>query len=365
MSILNNAMDVIRCDEDEFIIWKWHSQGGDKSGQRANSVRWGSSVRVKPGQAAAFYFRSGIDYIDGPFDDFLKTENLPVITGLLEKVYGGGSPFQAEIYFINAAQVINLPFGAPYFDVHDSRHRDYPVPLAVRGSIDFNISDYKAFVDKHELKEYSKADIQTMIRSAMGKYIQDAVRKALLNVGCELDAISDYQLEINEQIEEQLKAILFERYKVNVLALDIVAIDIDRESKEYKKYSSITQNKAASLLHGAQDALGGIALHRAGAKKIKENVVGSFNIHDAAQKVSNVFKKNTPAQSSDGFFVAVNGKQTGPFDTDKLLKMAKKGTLTRSSLVWKEGMEAWVKASEAEDLAAVIATIPPELNIPQ
>ena len=57
----------------------------------------------------------------------------------------------------------------------------------------------------------------------------------------------------------------------------------------------------------------------------------------------------------------MNGKRTGPFDTEKLIKMARKGKLTRESLVWKEGMESWTKAVEVEDLASIISTIPPEI----
>lgn len=42
------VMDVIRCDEQEYLIWKWHPQGTtSQTSQRANAIRWGSSLRVR------------------------------------------------------------------------------------------------------------------------------------------------------------------------------------------------------------------------------------------------------------------------------------------------------------------------------
>lgn len=42
------AMNVIRCDEPEYLVWKWRPAGQDaNSTSRENSIRWGSSLRVK------------------------------------------------------------------------------------------------------------------------------------------------------------------------------------------------------------------------------------------------------------------------------------------------------------------------------
>ena len=77
-------MDVIRCDEPSYLIWKWHPAGSQKgSNKRENSIRWGSSLRVKDGEVAVFVYTSkkgdtSQDYIEGPIDCMIKTANLPV-----------------------------------------------------------------------------------------------------------------------------------------------------------------------------------------------------------------------------------------------------------------------------------------------
>ena len=72
-NVNGGLMDTIRCDEPDYLIWKWHPAGA-VAGQnkRENAIRWGSSLRVKQGEVAAFLYEQNQgaepDYIEGPFD---------------------------------------------------------------------------------------------------------------------------------------------------------------------------------------------------------------------------------------------------------------------------------------------------------
>ena len=363
---LRNSMDVIRCDEPDYLIWKWRPESGFEY-QRENSIRWGSSLRVRDGSAAVFVYQGGQDYIEGPYDDIIKTENLPVLADLVGKLYGGGSPFQAEVYFINLANLIQIHFGVPYFDVFDPRFLDFGVPTAVRGSMNFRIADYREFVKLHRLDEFDLQKFQTQVKDTIVRTVKEVVANAPEKYGIPVVHLERHIAEINALVETTLRDKLREEYAVSVSAVNISDIEIDKESKGYKKLQSLTQNKAVVFTQGAATALQGLGLNKFGADKIKKTIKGSegFRFGDAVQKVSGVFGKKdagAPTLPSDSFYVAVNGKRTGPFDTDKLLKMARKGKLSRESLVWKEGMENWAKASEVEDLASIISTIPPEIK---
>ena len=62
-------MDEIRCDERDFLVWKWHPSGKElNNNNRENAIRWGSSVRVKEGEVDIFVYKDDtgkyIDYID-------------------------------------------------------------------------------------------------------------------------------------------------------------------------------------------------------------------------------------------------------------------------------------------------------------
>ena len=72
-------MDVIRCDEKEYLIWKWKPSGEVNSTIKENSIRYGSSLRVKDGEMAVLFYKqnngTSQDFITGPFDGFIKTDN--------------------------------------------------------------------------------------------------------------------------------------------------------------------------------------------------------------------------------------------------------------------------------------------------
>lgn len=97
------------------MVWKWHPAGQNiNSTSREISIRWGSSLRVKDGEVAVFVYKQKDgtlkDFIEGPFDATLKTANFPVLSGILGAAYGGDSPFQAEVYFINLAGNVQIKF---------------------------------------------------------------------------------------------------------------------------------------------------------------------------------------------------------------------------------------------------------------
>jgi hypothetical protein len=66
-----------------------------------------------------------------------------------------------------------------------------------------------------------------------------------------------------------------------------------------------------------------------------------------------------PGQAS--YFVAVDGKQSGPHPMDELRQRASAGALTPETLVWKQGMGAWTPASQVDELASLFSAGPPPL----
>jgi uncharacterized protein DUF4339/SPFH domain/Band 7 family protein len=61
------------------------------------------------------------------------------------------------------------------------------------------------------------------------------------------------------------------------------------------------------------------------------------------------------------WFVGSGGQQLGPFDAAGLTAQAKAGTLSRDTLVWKNGMAAWTAAGQMAELSNVFAAVPPPL----
>jgi hypothetical protein len=68
-----------------------------------------------------------------------------------------------------------------------------------------------------------------------------------------------------------------------------------------------------------------------------------------------------PLPPQDQWFLGAGGQRLGPFDTDALAGQAQGGTLTPSTLVWKNGMAQWTPASQVPELAAILSSVPPPL----
>lgn len=239
-------MNVIRCDQEEYLVWKWRPEGQQvNSTSRENSIRYGSSLRVKDGEVAVFVYKQGDgsvqDFIEGPHDDILKTANFPVLANLVGAAWGGNSPFQAEVYFINIQGNNQIRFGVPYFDVFDPRFPDHGVPVAVRGTITFNITDYRGFIKLNRLINFELDQFYNQIKDAVAKYVKGIVMKVPSEMGIPLVQMEREILSINDKVGEYLKNRLEGDFGVNMKGLDIANIDVDKNSPYYKELELVTK----------------------------------------------------------------------------------------------------------------------------
>lgn len=243
-------MNVIRCDEPEYLVWKWRPSGEANTTTRENAIRWGSSLRVKDGEVAVFVYKqkdgSMQDFIEGPFDETIKTANFPVLSSIIGLAYGGDTPFQAEVYFINLAGVVQIKFGVPYFDVYDPRFLDFGVPMSVRGTLTFNIVDYKDFIKKHRLINFSLEDLNTQIKDAVVKRVKSIVANAPTDYQIPVLQIERRIADISDIILEKVKADLADDFGIAVKRFDVATIDVDKESDGYtelRRVSAAQQEK--------------------------------------------------------------------------------------------------------------------------
>ena len=251
-------MNVIRCDEQEYMVWKWRPEGQEaNSTSRENSIRYGSSVRVKDGEVAVFVYKqkdgSMQDFIEGPFDETIKTANFPVLASIVGMAFGGDSPFQAEVYFINLQSNNQLRFAVPYFDVFDPRLPDHGVPMAVRGTITFNITDYRGFIKLNRLINFDHEQFMKQIKAALSKYVKAVVTNVPQEMGIPVVQMERQILNINEKVEAYLKPRIEEDFGVNLKGLDISALEIDKESPYYGDLRQLTAGNTARTMNAQTD----------------------------------------------------------------------------------------------------------------
>lgn len=251
-------MNVIRCDEEKYLVWKWRPQGQEvNSTSRENSIRYGSTLRVKDGEVAVFlYMQQNAtlqDFIEGPYDQTIKTGNFPVLANLVGMAWGGESPFQAEIYFINLAGNNQVRFGIPYFDVFDPRLPDHGIPVCVRGTITFNITDYRSFIKLNRLREFDLDIFLDQIKAAVSRYVKGVVANIPRTMNIPLVQMETQILEINQKVQGFLSSRLQDDFGVNLKALDISAIEVDKDSPYYAEVRQLTAGNTARTMNAQTD----------------------------------------------------------------------------------------------------------------
>lgn len=404
-------MDIIRCDEQEYLVHKWRPSGGANSTKRENSIRFGSSLRVKDSELAVFVYqqKDGTlqDFILGPHDDTIRTANFPVLTNIIGAAFGGSSPFQAEIYFINLAGNVQIKFGIPYFDIYDPRFIDLGVPCAVRGTLTFNLTDYKNFIKLNRLINFELDDFKNQIKDF---FIRKA-KSVILNVPSD-ENIPVMQIErkideICNIVQAKLKAELQEDFGVNLKRLDIGTIELDKEHPHYQQLKRNTADQQTKFAE-AQTDIGITNLSetmRIGRKDTEMQVEGkNFTVHQLNQQTAvlktaaenlgemgnigdggglnpaglmtgmmmggalgnqmggmmNKMNQTPPPPPPPTLYhIALNGQQAGSHSIEQLQQLSKNGQFTKEHHVWKEGMAAWDLASNVTELTQIFAVVPP------
>jgi len=400
-------MDVIRCDEQEYLVWKWRPSGEPNSTRKENALRYGSSLRVKDGEMAVFFYQQNNgtiqDFILGPHDQTIKTANFPILTSIVGAAFGGSSPFQAEIYYINLSSNVQIKFGIPYFDVFDLRFPDLGVPCAVRGTLTFNITDYKNFIKHNRLINFSLDDFKNQVKDF---FIRKA-KSVVLNITSET-GIPAMQLEtridqISDYLKSKLTDSLSDDFGVNLKRIDIGTIELDKEHPHYQQLRRSTVDQQTKLIDATTDIeitnrllqvqgkninVHQINLQADVAKTAAESlgqlgggmggdggmnpagmmagmVMGGAVGSGMAGMMGNMMHGvNQPQQIPPPppivqYFIALNGQQSGSFSLVQLQQMVQNGSFTKDHHIWKQGMPEWILASEDQELSKLFSVVLP------
>jgi membrane protease subunit (stomatin/prohibitin family) len=413
-------MDVIRCDEKDYLVWKWSPSGEINSSKRENSIRYGSSLRVKSGEAAVFFYKQGNsvieDILTGPVDTNLKTDNFPVLTSLVSLGWDGKSPFNAEVYYFNLQGNSQVKFGTPSFDLFDPRFQDLGVPCNVRGSVTFNITDIPNFIKLNRLQEFTLLDFSGQVREFCVRKIKAVVTNIPIDNNIPVMQIERKIDDVSDIIKAKLKQAMEDDFGVNLKRFDVSSIDLDQSHDHYQQLKRITIDQTSKRIEATTDIeienlsemarinrkdaeLGvegkNFAVHQLNQqtdvlKTAAQNLgqMSNVNLGDGSgvnaaglmfgmgiggamgQQVGGMMNNlnNTstppPPPPQNVFHISLNGQQAGPYSLEQLKQLAITNQFTQLHFIWKPGMPGWELASSHAELAVIFNSIPPPPPMP-
>jgi len=356
---------------DREFVWKFPSE----------NLRLGTQLVVKPAQVAFFVYRGKICDEIAPGTITLSTGNIPLLTSLTSLPFGGDSPFQAEVWFVNLISKLDNKWGTIRpIQLEDPK---YGLVVAVRafGQFGFRIGTPRKFLEAitgtakvftaEQIVEYFKGVVLQAVNVSLGrafvkekisvleapvhldalaKHCAEAIQAELGKFGVELVNFFFHSINIPDEDAsyQRLKVIKEKAAELNVLGRDIY---------QYDRSMEVLKTAAANEGAGA-----GAGLLQAGVGLAVGAGIGQQMAQQAGMLVTKLPEGGTPPPVPQAppaqFNVAVNGQSTGPFPVVVLQQMMRAGAFGPATLVWRQGMAGWQAAGSVPELAGLFAPPP-------
>ncbi len=349
-------IDIVKYEgNDSEFVWKFPSE----------NLRLGTQLIVKPAQTAFFVYRGKICDEVSPGAITLTSLNIPLLTTLISLPFGGDSPFQAEVWFVNRISKLDNKWGTLHpIQLEDPKY-GLVVPVRAFGQFGFRIAEPRQFLEvitgtakvftAEQIVEYFKGVVLQAVNvnlgkafiaekisvleasvhlDALAKHCSAAIQAELSRFGLELVNFFFHSINIPEEDAsyQRLKVIKEKAAELNVLGRDIYQFD---RSMEVLKTAAANEGGGAGLMQA------GVGL-----------AVGAGIGQQMAQQAGGLVTQLPPTLQ---FHVAVAGKTAGPFNGAQLQQMITAGTFNAASQVWRQGMANWQSAGSVPELAGLFA----------
>lgn len=327
-----------------------------------NEIKNGAKLIVRESQMAAFVNEGTLtDLFMFPGTYTLSTQNLPVLSTLKGWKHGFESPFKAEVYFVSTRVFTERKWGTKNpIMLRDPEFG--PTRLRAFGSFAIKVSDPATFLKQIVGTDhrFTVDEIGNQLRDMLTARFADVLGESKIPV---LDLASNYD-ELGKFLTQRI-APDFEPFGLQIVALMVENISLPPEVEKVLDQRTsmgvigdlhkLTQFQTAQAIGDAAKNPGGLAGAGAGmgAGFAMANQMGQAM---AGQGAPQAAPPPLPQQTKASYFLAVDGKQTGPFAVDEL-----GGKITRDTLVWQQGMAQWTRAADVADLKSLVDTIPPPL----
>lgn len=348
-------------DSNNTMVYRYERYG--------NEIKYGAMLTVRESQVAVFVNEGQIADVFPPGLYQLETNNLPLLTTLQSWPSGYSSPFKAEVYFVNTKQFIDLKWGTK----NPIMLRD-PEFSAVRlrafGTYSIRISDAVTFLKEIAGTDgfFTTEEITNQLRDLIVTRFSTALAKSGIPI---LDLAANYS-----DLGEYITAMISPEFKVYGLGLTKLLVEnislpeevesaLDKKTSmgiigdlgKYVQFEGAQSMSIAAANPGSDAASGiGLGLGIAMAERLGKSLTNnnaSTNQNNAQQPPALPQEKN--------YYVAVNGKQEGPFTLVEMKRKIDTNIINMESLVWSSGMAQWQKVSEVASIRGLINETPPPL----
>lgn len=336
--------------------------------RRNNEIKYNAKLVVREGQAAVFINEGQLADEFAPGTHTLQTKNLPILSTLKGWKYGFESPFKAEVYFVSTRQFTDLKWGTmnPII-VRDPEFG--PVRIRAFGTYTMRVTQPGKFIKEIVGTDgrFTTEEIVNQLRNLIVSEFADIVARSRIPI---LDMAAN-QSQLAQFVAERMK-IDFEKFGLDIPRLLIENISMPSEVEAaldkrtsmgvignldaYTKMQAADAMRDAAQNSGTAGSMMGFGVG-AGMAGMMGSVVGGSIGQAAGGGGGPGTPPPVPGSGVGGapFFLAVDGRQHGPFEAGLLVNKIRSGELRAETLVWRNGMAQWLPAGQVPELSAVFA----------
>lgn len=370
--IRGEFIDIIEWTDDsrDTIVWRFP--------RYENEIKMGARLVVRESQTAVFVNEGRIADVFLPGTYVLETQNLPILSTLKGWKYGFRSPFKAEVYFVNTRQFPDLKWGTQ----HPVILRDPEfgmVRVRAFGTFAVQVTDPAGLLRElagtdpqfrtEEVRDYLRQMIVGRLANALasanvpvldlaaqqdtlGTRLAGILTRELAPVGVSVPAFIIENISLPPEVEAA----------IDTRTRMAIAGDLDQYTR-FQTANAIAD--AARNPGGAGEGIGlglGIAAGQHLAAGLTPQPAPTPPTPAAAPAPATAATGGPPPLPvPEQWYVAVGGRQQGPYESSALPGLVSAGVLTHATLVWRTGMAAWLPAGQLPELARLLASVPPPL----
>lgn len=352
-------IDIVKYEQQEgVIVHKFPSC----------DLRWGSQLVVYPGQVA-FFVKGGTvcdKFKNGTYT--LDTNNIPLLNKIINLPFGGESPFQADVWFINLLHRLSLKWGTETPILLEDPKYEIIVPVRAHGQYGFKISDAEKFVLTlvGNMPNFSEAQLQMYFRGLLLTRLTNIIAKKIINDQISILEIPTHLQEISAYCQNELTP-FFADYGVEIILFNINSINIpenDASLNEIKKAKNLSARlKIAGRdnykMERSFDVMDKAAENESGTGAAFINAgLGLGASANIGRQIGEQLLPNSgdvppsiPVNVS--YFLALDGKQQGPYIEQQIREAIAQDVSILELLAWKKGMPGWLPLKTFEEFVAI------------
>lgn len=363
-------IDVVKCPmRDNELCLKFSSE----------DLRIGTQLVVYPSQVA-FFVRGGEIYDQfGAGTYTLSSNNIPLLNKIINIPFGGDSPFQAEVWFINLTSKLDMKWGTPApIQLEDPKYHII-IPVRAFGQYGLKVKDPKTFLKTlignmpsfyaDKVDSYFKGKIISQLSEAivrkmsddgmsvldvntrlmdMSEFCNDAINKCFSRYGLTLQEFSIENISVPQDDPSLIK---LKEAKALAASINATGRDIYQMDRSFDVLDSAANNKGT----GGQVVGMGVGLG------VSSGISSHFG-----NMVGNTINPNPvtppPLPHQTTYYVYLNGQQIANQNISDLARYIKNGAMNTETLVWKAGMTQWLPAIQIPELSILfVGQTPPPL----